>query len=93
MKKNKAFDLLDALSRSGSLPVDFATLHVVIATTHSFDKSLLNTVIQDNQNPIEKVERSTLILGTTIHGCGPKEMLKPEFVDKVQQFSPKLFLK
>ena len=40
------------------LPIECATLHVVVAATHCFDKSLVNTVVEDNVNPIEKAERS-----------------------------------
>lgn len=54
-EKKQAFDLLDALSRSGSLDVDYASLHVVVAATHCFAESLMNTVVKDNINPIEKV--------------------------------------
>lgn len=64
--RNRTFDLLDALTKSGALTVDHAALHVVIAATHCFDKTLMNTVIQDNVNPIEKVERSSLIVASTI---------------------------
>ena len=63
-EKNRAFDLLDALSKSGALPIEDASLHVVIAATHCFDKTLLDTVIQGNVNPIEKVERSVMIVAT-----------------------------
>ncbi len=37
--------MLDALTKSGALSVDFASLHVVIAATHCFDKSIIDTVI------------------------------------------------
>ena len=32
------------------------------AATHCFDKSLLATVIEDNINPIDKVERTSLVM-------------------------------
>lgn len=66
-EQHKAFDLLDALSRSGALPIEQASLHVVIAATHCFDKTLVDVVIEDNVNPIEKVERSVMIVATTVH--------------------------
>ena len=69
-KKNEAFDLLDGLTRAGALSCDDASLHVVrlyactpianslpqvIAATHCFDQDLMDTVVQRNMNPIEKV--------------------------------------
>eukprot|EP01060_Flectonema_neradi_P035550 TRINITY_DN657_c0_g1_i1.p1 TRINITY_DN657_c0_g1~~TRINITY_DN657_c0_g1_i1.p1 ORF type:complete len:907 (+),score=211.93 TRINITY_DN657_c0_g1_i1:55-2775(+) len=74
--KSSAFDLLDALTRSGALEVPDADLHVVVATTHCFDKTLMDTVVKDNINPIEKLEKSTLIAATTIHGVSDATLLK-----------------
>lgn len=74
-EKNKAFDLLDALSRSGSLPIAYSELHVVIAVTHCFDKDVMSTVICDNVNPIEKLECSTLLLASAVHGVPARELI------------------
>jgi len=90
-ERNKAFDLLDALSRSGCLSFEQASLHIVLASTHCFDKTLMNTVIQDNVNPIEKVERSTLIVATTIHDRSAGELVAPEQLKRVATYSPLLF--
>lgn len=76
MEKNKAFDLLDALSRSGTLPIEYSELHVLVAVTHCFDKSVMSTVVQDNVNPIEKLERSTLLLASAMHGVPARELIK-----------------
>ena len=90
-ERNRAFDLLDALTRSGVLSVLDATLHVVIAATHCFDKTLTNTVIQDNVNPIEKVERTSLIMAAAVHGRRAEEMLKEGQHGRVRTYSPMLF--
>jgi hypothetical protein len=40
-EKTKAFDLLDAISRSGTLPIDCSELHVVIAVSHCFENTVM----------------------------------------------------
>jgi hypothetical protein len=89
-EKNRAFDLLDALSKSGALAIDDASLHVVIAATHCFDRTLLDTVIQDNVNPIEKVERSLMIVGATIHGQSASALLADEQRERFFTYTPQL---
>jgi len=89
-EKTKCFDLLDAMSCSGSLPVDCATLHVIVAATHCFDETIINTIIQKNVNPIEKVERSTLIVASTIHDKQPAQMIKAQHLASIQSHSPQL---
>ena len=74
-EKNKAFDLLDALSRSGSLAIAASELHVVVAVSHCFEKSVMGTVIMDNVNPIEQVERSSLMVASTIHGTAMPQLV------------------
>jgi hypothetical protein len=89
-EKHKAFDLLDALSKSGALPIEHASLHVVIAATHCFDQTLLDTVIEDNVNPIEKVERSVMIVATTIHRQDAAELLAPDQRERFCTYAPGL---
>jgi len=90
-EKNRTFDLLDALSRSGALSCDYADFHVFLAATHSFERGLMDTLIKDNVNPIEKVERSTLIVATTVHNKPAAELVKPEHLERVSTYSPALF--
>ena len=72
----EAMDLLDALSRSGELLVECAELHVVLAATHCFDSTLIDTVVAENINPIAKVERSCVSIASVVHGgIDPAAML------------------
>lgn len=91
-EKNKAFDLLDALTKSGALTVDYATLHVVIASTHCFDKSIVRTVVEDNVNPIEKLENSSLIVASTIHQVEAAALISPEHLDRIKTTTAPLLL-
>jgi len=74
-EKDKAFDLLDAISRSGSLPISCAELHVVIATTTNFTKSVIDTIVEDNINPIRQMEVASTVVAAAIHGDIPARNL------------------
>jgi hypothetical protein len=78
VERDRAYDLLDALSKSGALEIQTGELHMVVASCHSFEKSLVNTIIQDNINPIEKIERSNLIAASIIHGTEDQMLLQNE---------------
>ena len=75
--KTGAFELLDAITKSGALSIDDASLHVILASSHFFDLSLLETVIQRNQNPIDRVERSALLLASVVHQQPPANLIIP----------------
>eukprot|EP00667_Euglena_gracilis_P001285 EG_transcript_1286 len=89
--RQQAMDLIDALSRSGTLAMADAQLHVVLAATHCFDQSLLDTVVQRNVNPVERVERSALIMAAAIHASPPAALLKPVQEARVKEHSAILF--
>ena len=82
--------MLDALTKSGALSIDQAELHVIVASTHCFGHSLMKTVCEDNINPIEKVERSSLIVASTIQHRPPLELIVQEQRERVLLYSPKL---
>ena len=75
-EKTKDFDLLDALSRSGSLPISCAELHIIVATSHCFEKSVVDTVILNNVNPIGKLERTHLMVASNIHDTNIENLLQ-----------------
>jgi hypothetical protein len=83
-----AFTLLDALTKSGALVLEQATLHVIIAATHCFDKTLMDTVVKRNVNPIEKVERSSLIVASTIHGEAPANVAAVGQLPRLAMYAP-----
>jgi hypothetical protein len=88
--KRDAFDLLDSLSNSGALMMHNASLHVVIAATHCFDKCLMDTVVQGNANPIERGERSALIMASTIHERSASGLISENQKSRVLKYSPQL---
>uniref|UniRef100_A0A0G4FDD4 Uncharacterized protein n=1 Tax=Chromera velia CCMP2878 TaxID=1169474 RepID=A0A0G4FDD4_9ALVE len=89
-EKNRAFDLIDALTVSGALPLEDCALHVVVAATHCFDCTLMDAVVKKNANPIESVERSTLIVSSCIYKLPVPSLLPPSQWNRVKTHSPML---
>ena len=83
--RNSAFDLLDALTKSGELSIRDASLHVIMASTHYFDKSLVDTIVQDSINPIEKLEKTTLMVAGVVHDKRIEELVRPEQVKRLRE--------
>lgn len=92
LEREQCFDLLDALSKSGGLPFEGVDLHCIVGFNHCFDKTVIDTLVQDNVNPIERVEQSQLIIASTLFEKSVAEMVKPSSLASVIEFNPKLFL-
>jgi hypothetical protein len=89
-QKNKALDLLDSLTKSGSLVLEDTVLHVIVGSTHVFDETLLNTIIQKNINPIERLERSSMLVASAIYNEPFKNLVSRGSLGQVSVHSPNL---
>eukprot|EP00754_Rhynchopus_humris_P029273 Rhum_TRINITY_DN15204_c1_g1::Rhum_TRINITY_DN15204_c1_g1_i8::g.143651::m.143651 len=75
-ERRRALDLLDALTRCGAIELEEASVHVVVAATNTFPKTLLATLAEESVNPIGVVERSSLIATAVIHSTQPSRLLR-----------------
>jgi hypothetical protein len=62
VEENSTFDLLDCITRSGNLEIHDATLHIIVPITHSFDDTLIDTVIKENINPIDSFNETMSVI-------------------------------
>ena len=58
----QSMDLLDILSRSGTVDLEYTTLHIIQGATHCWDNSIMDTILQQNENPIAPAESSCELL-------------------------------
>lgn len=45
-EKNAALDLLDGLTKSGVIDLDFVDLHIIVSSCHVFEQSVMNTLVR-----------------------------------------------
>jgi hypothetical protein len=53
----------------------------------------MNTIIQDNVNPIEKLEHSSLLIAQTIQGVDAAQLINDDQADRLKLYSANLFQK
>src|SRR3989338_367700 len=87
-ERHRAFDLLDALSRSGTLPFEHCQLHVIPATTYDFSSSLINAVVQGNINPLDCLDRALFITSSVLFQQDPLQLALPHRADRVRFLFP-----
>ncbi len=94
LEKQACFDLLDGLTKSGSAAfgIEGAALHIVVSSTHCFEKNVMDTLVRDNVNPIAKVEHSALIVASRIFGKPAAELITEAARERIAAQSPMLFL-
>ena len=79
-------------TRGGALRLEEASLHVVLAATHVYDKGLVDTVVEDSVNPIDGVERSTLIMASAVLQRPAAALIRAEHVARARELTPQLFV-
>ena len=90
-EKQRTFDLLDALTRSGALSLDETALHVLVGASHDFAQTVMDTLIEDNINPIAHLERSMAIIASTVTSKPARDLFKEEHLDRLSTQTPALF--
>jgi hypothetical protein len=53
----------------------------------------MDTLVQRNVNPIERVERSTLIMAATLQGQPAAALVQESQMERLQLYSPTLLLR
>ena len=89
-ERKLAYNLLDLLTRSGSLPIHETFVHVIVASSFSFQDSVMNTLVIRNENPIEAVEKCSLVVASVVYGVPLHELVVPEKLSGVLEFNPSL---
>ncbi len=70
-ERNTCFGLLDSLSNGGCLSLGSeAELHVVFVATHQYEKSVLDSVVQESRDPIEELQHDWSLMREAI--CAEK---------------------
>ncbi|KAJ3144977.1 hypothetical protein HDU86_001317 [Geranomyces michiganensis] len=72
-ERDAAFHLLDALSRSGELILENVHLHVVCAATQAFDRTLVDTIIRGNIDPLRMIRETNLVIAGVLAGVSTEE--------------------
>eukprot|EP00754_Rhynchopus_humris_P031235 Rhum_TRINITY_DN15326_c0_g1::Rhum_TRINITY_DN15326_c0_g1_i1::g.151839::m.151839 len=86
----RALSLLDALTKSGALDAPYSEVHVVVPTTHHFERVLMATLAHDNVNPIEAIESSMIIVATTLYNTTAQELVSAGAMAKREGRPPHL---
>ncbi|MBX9694011.1 MAG: hypothetical protein K2Z81_16620, partial [Cyanobacteria bacterium] len=89
--KKQGLSLLQAVTRGGELPLSGAHMHVLLVATHCYDQSLLGMVLHGRANPMDLIDRSSILMATTIKQKSVRSLLRPEQSERVQNHSPDMF--
>ncbi|KAJ9460387.1 hypothetical protein DIPPA_02834 [Diplonema papillatum] len=76
--KLQTMSLLDSLTRTGTLPLVDTVLHIIASNVSAFDKDLMDTLTQDNVNPIDQAELSLIAAACALYGQPPGHYLNSE---------------